>query len=102
MSPPSHQHLVDSGVVTLLPDGRLRLTPSAWRSMLKVPTLHFVGFKDDRWHSAVKVFGKPDFIHRRWDARAVCEVCEGDVVVFAEGDEHSTVYQFAYDYSAYF
>jgi len=27
--------------------------------------LHFVRFKDDRWHNAVKVFGRPDFIHRQ-------------------------------------
>lgn len=64
--------------------------------------LHFVRFRDDRWHNAVKVFGRPDFIHRHWDARAVCEVCEGDVVVFATGDENSEVTPFAYDDSAYF
>ena len=64
--------------------------------------LHFVGFKDDHWNTAIKVFGKPDFIHRHWDYRAVCEVCEGDIVVFANGDEHSPVTPYAYDDSAYF
>jgi hypothetical protein len=64
--------------------------------------LHFVGFKDDRWWNAVLVFGKPDFIHRFWDWRAVAEVMEGDVVVFASGDEHQEVWKFAYDDSAYF
>ena len=67
-----------------------------------MPVLHFVGFKDDRYHTAVKTFGKPDFIHRRWDYRAVCEVCDGDMVVFADGDEHSPVDPYAYDDSAYF
>jgi len=62
--------------------------------------VHFVGFKDDRWHNAVKTFGKPDFIHRRWDYRAAGEICEGDMVVFATGDEHSPVDPFAYDDSA--
>lgn len=64
--------------------------------------LHFVGFKDDRYLNAVRVFGRPDFIHRRWDARAVCEVAPGDVVVFADGDETQAIYPYAYDDSAFF
>jgi hypothetical protein len=64
--------------------------------------LHFVGFKNDRYTNAVTVFGKPDFIHRRWDARARGEICDGDVAVFADGDEHCPVNPFAYDDSAFF
>lgn len=64
--------------------------------------LHFVRFTDDSYSRAVKVFGKPDFVHRFWDYRAVCEVCEGDVVVFAKGDENQPVEQYAYDDSSYF
>lgn len=64
--------------------------------------LHFVGFKDDRYLTAVKTFGKPDFIHRFWDRRAVDEVMPEDVVVFANGDETQPVRQFAYDDSAHF
>jgi hypothetical protein len=64
--------------------------------------IHFVRFKDDRYLIAVKTFGKPDFIHRHWDARAVAEVMEGDVVIFASGDEHQAVTPFAYDDSAFF
>lgn len=64
--------------------------------------IHFVRFKDDRYFNAVKVFGKPDFIHRFWDYRAVCEVCEGDTVVFAEGDEAQEVNVYAFDDSANF
>lgn len=64
--------------------------------------LHFVGFKDDRYNNAVKVFGKPDFVHRFWDRRAADEVCEGDVAVFATGDEFAPVNPFAYDDSAHF
>jgi hypothetical protein len=35
----------------------------------------------------VRVFGRPDFIHRRWDKRARREIQPGDVLIFAEGDE---------------
>lgn len=64
--------------------------------------LHFVRFKNDRYLTACRVFGKPDFIHRHWDRRAVDEVMPGDVVVFAEGDENQPVVPFAYDDSAFF
>lgn len=64
--------------------------------------LHFVRFKDDRWNNAVKVFGKPDFIHRFWDVRATHEVAPGDMVVFATGDDTQLVQPFAYDDSSYF
>lgn len=66
------------------------------------PMLHFVGFKDDRYHNAVKTFGRPDFIHRFWDQRAIAEVMPGDVVIFAEGDEHQPVSPYTYDDSASF
>lgn len=49
---------------------------------------HFVGFRDDRYWNAVKVFGPPDFIHRKWDKRAAREIAQQDVIVFAVGDEH--------------
>lgn len=48
--------------------------------------LHFVGFKDDRYWNAVRVWGLPDFYHRNWDYRARQEIVEGgDVAVFAIG-----------------
>jgi hypothetical protein len=31
---------------------------------------HFVGFRDDRYNRAIRVFGRPDFVHRFWDRRA--------------------------------
>jgi hypothetical protein len=64
--------------------------------------IHFVRFKDDRYHNAVRVFGKPDFVHRFWDHRAVCEIADGDVVVFADGDDTQPVVAHAYDDSAHF
>lgn len=63
---------------------------------------HFVGFKDDRYHAAVRAFGRPDFVHRFWDRRAVDEIAPGDRVIFADGDEHQTIREHAYDDSAFF
>lgn len=55
--------------------------------------LHFVGFSDDRYWNAVRVFGLPDIVHRVWDERARVEIGPDDVIVFAEGDEHSPTYR---------
>lgn len=49
------------------------------------PCVHFVGFKDDRYHAAVRAFGPPYYIHQGWDKRARRELSEGDLVVFADG-----------------
>jgi hypothetical protein len=55
--------------------------------------LHFIGFKDDRYWNAVRVFGLPDFYHRIWDFRARQELVDGDVAVFAFGDETMPLYR---------
>ena len=47
--------------------------------------VHFIGFKDDRYWNAVKVFGPPHYIHPGWDLRAFREIAPDDVLVFAEG-----------------
>ena len=47
--------------------------------------LHFVAFRDDRYWNAVRVFGRPDFVHRKWDLRANREIAPNDVLVFASG-----------------
>lgn len=47
--------------------------------------VHFVGFRDDRYWNAVKVWGRPDYFHYRWDRRARRDTAPGDVVVFANG-----------------
>lgn len=71
--------------------------------------LHFVGFKNDRYWNAVRVFGRPDFIHRKWDRRALREIADGDVVLFANKDEHQAfgpngndLDEYVYDDSAFF
>lgn len=63
--------------------------------------VHFIGFRDDRYHNAVKVFGQPDFIHRYWDVRAKQEIAEGDVVVFAKGTESDAPRAYTFNDSAY-
>lgn len=54
--------------------------------------VHFVGFRDDRWWNAVKVWGFPDFVHPRWDVRAAQggERDAADVFVFAAGSDADT------------
>jgi hypothetical protein len=47
--------------------------------------IHFVGFRDDRYWNAVKVWGPPDFVHAGWDMRARREIADGDTVIFADG-----------------
>ncbi|AYO85383.1 hypothetical protein [Methylobacterium brachiatum] len=51
------------------------------------PSVHYVGFRDDRYWNAYRIFGGPRVIHRRWDFYATRDVGPGDVVIFAEGDE---------------
>lgn len=103
-----HQTLIDQGVVERRPDGGLYLTRTAWlKATIGTPyegrgAFHFVGFKNDRYWNAIKTWGRPDFIHRFWDRRAVDEVVEGDVVIFADGDETQEVHPFAFDDSANF
>lgn len=50
--------------------------------------VHFIGFRGEEYWAAVKAFGRPDFIHRRWDLRAKRELHPDDLVVFATGDEN--------------
>jgi len=47
--------------------------------------IHFVGFRGEEWWSAIKVFGRPDFVHPGWDLRAQREIAPDDVVIFARG-----------------
>jgi hypothetical protein len=48
--------------------------------------VHYVGFKDDRYWNAFRIWGGPVVIHRWWDRRAAREIAEDEVVIFAEGD----------------
>ena len=45
--------------------------------------VHFVGFRTGAEYSAaVRIFGKPDFIHRVHDTRMYREIADGDIVLF--------------------
>jgi hypothetical protein len=79
--------LYEGGQVPSMPD---YMIPVATRR----GALHFVGFKDDRYWNAVKVYGLPDIVHRVWDERARAELAEGDVVIFAQysPDDEPTPY----------
>lgn len=50
------------------------------------PCIHFVGFQGEEYWSAVRVWGRPDFVHRGWDRRARREIAAEDTVIFAQGD----------------
>jgi len=47
--------------------------------------VHFIGFRTDHeYQSAIKVFGKPDFVHKWHDRRAYGDIdTDNDTVVFA-------------------
>ena len=63
------------------------------------PCLHFVGFHDDRYLNAVRVFGKPHVVYPKWDQRARRDIHPSDTVVFCDGDENQEVSRFnATDY----
>jgi hypothetical protein len=49
------------------------------------PATHFIGFRGDEYWSAVRIWGRPSFIHMGWDRRAQRDIADGDTVVFAHG-----------------
>jgi hypothetical protein len=53
--------------------------------------VHFIGFTGSEYHSALKIWGQPDFIHRWYDRRAVDEIVAGDVAIFANDSERKVV-----------
>ena len=48
--------------------------------------VHFVGFRDDRYWNAVRIWGEPDFIHEIWDHYARHDMAPEDIVIFAHGE----------------
>lgn len=65
--------------------------------------VHFIGFKTtSQLEAARRVWGEPDFIHRRWDVRARQEVVAGDVAVFASGTADNTPQHPSFDDSMHF
>ena len=48
--------------------------------------IHYVGFRDDRYWAAWKIWRGPRVIHRWWDRRANREIGPHDIVIFATGE----------------
>lgn len=49
--------------------------------------VHFIGFRGEEYHSAVRAFGHPHFIHRWLDQRAFREIdWDNDLIVFANNE----------------
>jgi len=48
---------------------------------------HFVGFRGDEFNRAVRIWGRPDFVHRIWDVRAANEASPEDTVIFARAKD---------------
>jgi hypothetical protein len=48
--------------------------------------VHYVGFRDDRYWNAFRIWGGPRIFHRWWDERARREIGAEDVVIFADGE----------------
>ena len=66
--------------------------------------VHFVNFRGDEYVRAVRIWGRPDFVHPVWDARAKYggELHPDDVVVFAKGSEEEPLVKFTWDDSQRF
>ena len=64
--------------------------------------IHFVGFRGDEYHRAIKVFGLPDFIHKDNDIRLRYggERHMDDVVIYANSSEGNPK-DFAFNDSAF-
>lgn len=57
------------------------------RHTVTAPAVHFVGFRGEEFWSAVRVWGRPHFIHMGNDTRMRRELADEDTVVFARGSE---------------
>lgn len=65
--------------------------------------VHFIGFKTScEFQAARRIWGDPDFVHRRWDVRAQQEVVDGDFAVFANGVEKNAPAHPSFDDSVHF
>ena len=64
---------------------------------------HFIGFRDSRQYwLAMQVFGKPDFIHIKWNERAAYggEIHPDDILVFAGKEREDMISSFSVDDSS--
>ena len=45
-------------------------------------SIHFIGFRGEEYWSAVRVWGRPDFVHLIHDHRLYGDVGQDDVLIF--------------------
>lgn len=64
--------------------------------------LHFIGFKGEEYHSAVRIWGEPDFIHRYNDNRSKQDIIPEDTVIYANGEEARNRGIYSFDDSQHF
>ena len=58
--------------------------------------VHFVGFRGDEYTSAVKVWGRPDFVHAWHDHRMYGDVGDGDIIVFGPKGDPDHISRFSW------
>jgi hypothetical protein len=59
--------------------------------------VHFVGFRtDSQYWAAVRVWGKPDFVHKWHDHRMYGDVGEHDILVFANKETPDFVHAYTW------
>ena len=62
--------------------------------------VHFIGFRGDEYNSAVKIWGKPDFIHPVHDRRAYVEIDkENDILIFAGKERPEILSKYRREYT---
>jgi hypothetical protein len=64
--------------------------------------VHFIGFKPGAqdWWNALKIWGRPDFVHRKWDERAAFggEIdWNEDILIFAGKEREDVIHSFSVD-----
>ena len=57
---------------------------------------HFIGFRGSEYHSAIKVFGLPDFIHLIHDHRMYGDVGEHDILIFGPKADSNVISQYSW------
>ena len=62
--------------------------------------VNFIGFRGDEYNSAVKIWGKPDFIHPVHDRRAYVEIDkENDILIFAGKERPEILSKYRREYT---
>ena len=58
--------------------------------------VHFIGFRGNEYHSAVRVWGLPDFIHLINDRRARGDMGPDDILIFGPKADPDVISDFTW------